>query len=231
MALSPSGICGKKDLSTTICKAQLPNFSSCQSNSSFLTGSSRAGLGLAPSGLRTVGVARKGMQPSRHQSSFGARAVYKEMSEQGSKTDGNGKHGLTNGKAMVDTPELSPEWIEAWKDELILASGKEGEVDSKQWKDPLWVQTQIDKRCVQNMRMLVIDSVNTAKAGHPGLPMGITEVGYTLYKYAMRYNPKNPGWFNRDRFVLSAGHGCLLQYICLHLAGFGVEVCSLLDFF
>lgn len=70
------------------------------------------------------------------------------------------------------------------------------------------------------MRMLVIDSVQNAKAGHPGMALGMAEVGYVLYRYAMRYNPRNPKWFDRDRFVLSAGHGCLLQYVCLHLAGF-----------
>jgi transketolase N-terminal domain/subunit len=88
------------------------------------------------------------------------------------------------------------------------------------WEDAAWVQAQIDQRCVDNMRMLTVDSVDTAKAGHPGLPMGLAEVGYVLWRHAMKYNPQNPNWFNRDRFVLSAGHGCLLQYICLHLAGY-----------
>ncbi|KAH7424237.1 hypothetical protein KP509_12G096400 [Ceratopteris richardii] len=83
-----------------------------------------------------------------------------------------------------------------------------------------WVQKQIDKRCVENIRMLVVDAIQEAKAGHPGLPLGMAEVGYVLYRKAMRHNPRNPKWFNRDRFVLSAGHGCLLQYICLHLSGY-----------
>uniref|UniRef100_F6HNF2 transketolase n=1 Tax=Vitis vinifera TaxID=29760 RepID=F6HNF2_VITVI len=68
--------------------------------------------------------------------------------------------------------------------------------------------------------MLIVDAVQTAKAGHSGMPLGMAKVGYILYRHVMRYNPRNPKWFNRDRFVLSAGHGCLLQYICLHLAGF-----------
>lgn len=75
-------------------------------------------------------------------------------------------------------------------------------------------------RCVDNVRMLIVDAVQTAKAGHSGMPLGMAKVGYILYRHVMRYNPRNPKWFNRDRFVLSAGHGCLLQYICLHLAGF-----------
>ncbi|OAY45862.1 transketolase, chloroplastic [Manihot esculenta] len=81
-------------------------------------------------------------------------------------------------------------------------------------------QKLVDKKCVDNVRMLIVDAVQNAKAGHPGMAMGMAEVGYYLYRHAMRYNPRNPKWFNRDRFVLSAGHGCLLQYVCLHLAGF-----------
>ncbi|PHT94255.1 Transketolase, chloroplastic [Capsicum annuum] len=68
--------------------------------------------------------------------------------------------------------------------------------------------------------MLIVDSVQHAKAGHAGMALGMAEVAYFLYRHAMRYNPTSPKWFNRDRFVLSAGHGCLLQYVCLHLARF-----------
>ncbi|KAJ7191439.1 hypothetical protein O6H91_Y523600 [Diphasiastrum complanatum] len=82
-----------------------------------------------------------------------------------------------------------------------VANNREGR---EVW-DQEWLQAQIDRRCTDNMRMLVVDSLK--------LP-------YTLYGKVMKYNPKNPNWFNRDRFVLSAGHGCLLQYISLHLAGF-----------
>ncbi|KAJ4980054.1 hypothetical protein NE237_010834 [Protea cynaroides] len=78
----------------------------------------------------------------------------------------------------------------------------------------------VDRRCVDNVRMLIVDAVQQAKAGHPGMALGMAEVGYHLYRHVMRFNPENPKWFNRDRFVLSAGHGCLLQYVCLHLAGF-----------
>ena len=81
-------------------------------------------------------------------------------------------------------------------------------------------QELVDKRCVDNVRMLIVDSVQHAKAGHPRMALGMAEVGYVLYRHVMRYNPRNPKWFNRDRFVLSAGHGCLLQYVCLHIAGF-----------
>ncbi|KAH0729916.1 hypothetical protein KY289_001104 [Solanum tuberosum] len=68
--------------------------------------------------------------------------------------------------------------------------------------------------------MLIVDSVRHAKAGHAGMALGMAEVAYFLYRHAMRYNSTSPKWFNRDRFVLSAGHGCLLQYVCLHFASF-----------
>ncbi|KAL8052106.1 hypothetical protein ABFX02_06G191600 [Erythranthe guttata] len=81
-------------------------------------------------------------------------------------------------------------------------------------------QELVDRRCVDNVRMLIVDSVQRAKAGHPGMALGMADVAYFLYRHVFRHNPMNPTWFNRDRFVLSAGHGCLLQYVCLHLAGY-----------
>jgi transketolase len=90
-------------------------------------------------------------------------------------------------------------------------------------------QKLVDKRCVDNVRMLIVDAVQSAQAGHPGMALGMADIGYYLYRHVMRYNPRDPKWFNRDRFVLSAGHGCLLQYVCLHLAGF--ESVQVLAFF
>ena len=77
----------------------------------------------------------------------------------------------------------------------------------------------VDKS-VNSIRFLAIDAVEKAKSGHPGLPMGCAPMAHILYDEVMRYNPKNPYWFNRDRFVLSAGHGCMLLYALLHLAGY-----------
>jgi len=86
----------------------------------------------------------------------------------------------------------------------------------------------VDKS-VNTIRFLAIDAVEKAKSGHPGLPMGCAPMSHILYDEVMKYNPKNPYWFNRDRFVLSAGHGCMLQYALLHLAGYdSVRVCVLL---
>ncbi|KAG7998373.1 hypothetical protein I3843_01G255900 [Carya illinoinensis] len=76
------------------------------------------------------------------------------------------------------------------------------------------------EKSVNTIRFLAIDAVEKANSGHPGLPMGCAPMGHILYDEIMRYNPKNPNWFNRDRFVLSAGHGCMLQYALLHLAGY-----------
>ncbi|KAJ6940226.1 hypothetical protein NC651_006384 [Populus alba x Populus x berolinensis] len=80
--------------------------------------------------------------------------------------------------------------------------------------------TSLVEKSVNTIRFLAIDAVEKANSGHPGLPMGCAPMGHILYDEVMRYNPKNPYWFNRDRFVLSAGHGCMLQYALLHLAGY-----------
>lgn len=79
---------------------------------------------------------------------------------------------------------------------------------------------QLLEKCVNTIRFLAIDAVENAKSGHAGMPMGCAALGHILYDEVMRYNPKNPYWFNRDRFVLSAGHGCVLQYALLYLAGY-----------
>ncbi|XP_058774723.1 transketolase, chloroplastic-like [Vicia villosa] len=81
-------------------------------------------------------------------------------------------------------------------------------------------EVSLVEKSVNTIRFLAIDAVEKANSGHPGLPMGCAPMGHILYDEIMRYNPKNPSWFNRDRFVLSAGHGCMLQYALLHLAGY-----------
>ena len=70
------------------------------------------------------------------------------------------------------------------------------------------------------IRFLSIDAVQKANSGHPGMPMGMADVVTILYKYFLRFNPKNPDWLNRDRFVLSAGHGSMLLYSLLYLTGY-----------
>lgn len=76
------------------------------------------------------------------------------------------------------------------------------------------------EQSVNTIRFLAVDAVEKAQSGHPGLPMGCAPLGHVLFDEFLRFNPKNPAWFDRDRFVLSAGHGCMLQYALLHLAGY-----------
>ncbi|MEP0913556.1 transketolase [Leptolyngbya sp. GB1-A1] len=78
----------------------------------------------------------------------------------------------------------------------------------------------IEELCVNSIRFLAVDAVEKAKSGHPGLPMGAAPMAFVLWDQFMRFNPKNPKWYNRDRFVLSAGHGCMLQYALMHLTGY-----------
>jgi transketolase len=83
------------------------------------------------------------------------------------------------------------------------------------------VATQsLEELCINSIRFLAIDAVEKAKSGHPGLPMGAAPMAFVLWDRFMRFNPKNEGWFNRDRFVLSAGHGSMLQYALLYLTGY-----------
>jgi len=82
------------------------------------------------------------------------------------------------------------------------------------------VKEDIDTDCINAVRFLAVDAVNKANSGHPGAPMGQAPIGYLLFAEEMQFNPKNPNWVNRDRFVLSSGHGCMLQYSLLHLSGY-----------
>ena len=80
-------------------------------------------------------------------------------------------------------------------------------------------QRDLDKRCIDTIRTLAIDAVEKAQSGHAGAPMGLAPVAYTLWQQFLRYDPSDPLWPNRDRFVLSAGHASMLLYALLHLAG------------
>jgi Transketolase len=79
---------------------------------------------------------------------------------------------------------------------------------------------KINKELANAIRFLSIDAVQKANSGHPGMPMGMANVATILFKYFLRFNPKNPNWLNRDRFVLSAGHGSMLLYSLLYLTGY-----------
>ena len=88
----------------------------------------------------------------------------------------------------------------------------------------------IDQVAVNTLRFLSIDEVEKAKSGHPGFPLGTAPLMYTVWDRFMNYNPKDPDWFNRDRFILSPGHGSALYYAMLHLAGYDVSIEQLKNF-
>ena len=84
--------------------------------------------------------------------------------------------------------------------------------------------TPLDQQCINTLRFLSVDMVQKANSGHPGLPLGAAPMAYVLWTRLLRYNPRNPLWVNRDRFVLSAGHGSALLYSLLHLTGYDLSL-------
>ncbi len=89
---------------------------------------------------------------------------------------------------------------------------------------------ELDQLCINTIRALAIDAVQNANSGHPGLPLGAAPMAYVLWTKFMRYNPHNPRWENRDRFLLSAGHGCMLLYSLLHLTGYDLSLDEIKNF-
>jgi len=85
-------------------------------------------------------------------------------------------------------------------------------------------ESNLDQLCINSIRVLAIDAVQKANSGHPGMPMGMAPIAYLLWTRFMRYNPANPHWFGRDRFVLSAGHGSMLLYAMLYLSGYDLPL-------
>lgn len=90
--------------------------------------------------------------------------------------------------------------------------------------------TDIDTLCINTIRTLSLDAVQKANSGHPGLPLGMAPAAYVLWTKFLRHNPKNPKWFDRDRFLLSAGHGSMLIYSLLHLTGYNLSLEELKNF-
>ena len=101
-------------------------------------------------------------------------------------------------------------------------SGKEPEVDAG--------EKSIEQLSINTIRILAIDAVQRANSGHPGLPMGAAPMAYVLWQRHLRHNPKDPHWHNRDRFVLSAGHGSMLLYALLYLTGYDLSMDDLQSF-
>lgn len=90
--------------------------------------------------------------------------------------------------------------------------------------------SDLDELCIATIRFLTLDAVQKANAGHPGMPMGMAPAAYVLWTRHMKYNPANPRWHNRDRFVLSGGHGSMLLYSLLHLTGYNISLDDLKSF-
>jgi len=88
----------------------------------------------------------------------------------------------------------------------------------------------LDERCINAIRCLAVDAIEKAKSGHPGMPMGAAAAAYILWTRHLKHNPVNPGWVDRDRFVLSAGHASMLLYALLHLTGYDVSLEDLQSF-
>jgi transketolase len=82
----------------------------------------------------------------------------------------------------------------------------------------------LDQLCIDTVRFLSVDAVQQANSGHPGLPLGAAPMAYVLWTRLLKHNPRDPDWFDRDRFVLSAGHGSMLLYSLLHLSGYDVSL-------
>jgi transketolase len=102
---------------------------------------------------------------------------------------------------------------------------EEGFPNMKQLK-----RTSLDELCVNTIRMLSIDAVQKANSGHPGLPLGAAPMAYVLWTHFLKHNPANPKWYDRDRFVLSAGHGSILLYSLLHLTGYDMPMAQIKQF-
>lgn len=92
------------------------------------------------------------------------------------------------------------------------------------------IEMSISRELAHAIRFLSVDAVEQAKSGHPGMPLGMADIATVLWKKFLKYNPKNPHWFNRDRFVLSNGHGSMLLYALLHLTGYKLNINELKHF-
>ena len=88
----------------------------------------------------------------------------------------------------------------------------------------------LDQLCINTVRFLSVDAVQKAKSGHPGMPLGAAPMAYVLWTRLLKHNPRNPDWFDRDRFVLSAGHGSILLYSLLHLTGYDLSLDDIKQF-
>ena len=95
---------------------------------------------------------------------------------------------------------------------------------------PVGERAALERLAINTIRFLAVDAVEQAKSGHPGMPMGMADAAFVLWTRFLRYQPQDPAWPDRDRFVLSAGHGSMLLYAMLHLAGYDLPLAELMRF-
>src|SRR5690348_10351481 len=91
-------------------------------------------------------------------------------------------------------------------------------------KPEISAETALDRLAINTIRFLAVDAIEKSRSGHPGLPMGMADVGYAVWTRFLRHDPADPAWPGRDRFVLSAGHGSMLLYALLHLSGYDLPM-------
>jgi transketolase len=92
------------------------------------------------------------------------------------------------------------------------------------------VMNSLETLCISTVRVLAADAVQKANSGHPGTPMALAPLGHLLWSRFLNYNPQNPNWPGRDRFILSAGHACMLQYSFLYLTGYDLTLSDIKKF-
>src|SRR5205814_3255530 len=94
------------------------------------------------------------------------------------------------------------------------------------WRDQLSSMTpsELELLCINTVRTLAMDAVQAAESGHPGTPMALAPLGYSLFTKHLKHDPADPHWPDRDRFVLSCGHASMLLYSCLYLSGYDVQL-------
>src|SRR5574342_102654 len=111
----------------------------------------------------------------------------------------------------------------------VKARIKEDDVSPRAENGPMG-RHELETQAINCIRFLAADAVEKANSGHPGLPMGAAPMAYTLWTRHLRHHPQNPHWPNRDRFVLSAGHGSMLLYALLHLTGYDLPLAQIKQF-
>ncbi len=133
----------------------------------------------------------------------------------------------------LSSPEIQSEPLSLTEDHLRCTSITSRDPMSDETATPSLLDDSLKQELAKiatTIRVLAMDSVQKANSGHPGLPLGCAELGAYVYGHLLRHNPLNPSWINRDRVVLSAGHGSMWLYACLHLSGFDLSLEDLKNF-